>query len=354
MPNDLAIIAPPIPVIPPFPTFSPIPPIPTGSGSVSTGSFSGTYGTYVSSSSNGPGPLCTDAGWGNQRVISSMAASVTGPLDGTANVATMASYGVNVPSLNLYTSKQALSLAVGAPIHGDVNNVLDGNSQLKTDLLAKGYKYDGTGISNCYNFMVGELGGSYNVNGRRSETVNSQIAFTLNTPLPAAVSSGNRDIYMGFSDIRCVNLLSLKLQVTYGSSSQTFGPYTSCNAFLTAFQNKDFDLGRLVDATQPLPIKLSLSLTPKPGYPGVYAKVLFADPLVRSAVDADAPSHLVRKTQNNVGADLDYRAVVRPLQASSAITDFGPGLVVMACAALFATIMAGGVWAPRKRSAHNS
>jgi hypothetical protein len=134
MPDNFAIpnttvFVPSIPVVPAFPTYPTIPPIPTGSGSVSTGSFSGTSGTYVSSSSSGPGPQCADTGWANQRVISSMSASVTGPLDGTANVATMASYRVSVPDLNLYTSKQALALAVGAPLHSAVSGAQNYRSQ---------------------------------------------------------------------------------------------------------------------------------------------------------------------------------------------------------------------------------
>jgi hypothetical protein len=97
-----------------------------------------------------------------------------------------------------------------------------------------------------------------------------------------------------------------------------------------------------------------LSLTPKSGYSGVYFKVLVADPLVTSEADtaslnSGSASKLVQKTQHNVGASFDYRAAAQPSQASAASADFGPGLVIMGCFALFAILMSRAVWA-RKNS----
>ncbi len=51
---------------------------------------------------------------------------------------------------------------------------------------------------------------------------------------------------------------------------------------------------------------------------------------------------------NSVGGRLDYRAAGPSLEASSAVADFGPGLVVMGFAALFALAMSAGLLKPGK------
>jgi hypothetical protein len=49
-----------------------------------------------------------------------MQVSVTGQLDGTAKVGTMASYGVKeAPHADSFTAYQGLALAVGSPNHED-------------------------------------------------------------------------------------------------------------------------------------------------------------------------------------------------------------------------------------------
>lgn len=336
------------PVIPPFPTYPPV-----QTNAVSTGTFSGTYGTYSSSSSNGPSPQCLDSGWAKKNVISSMMASVTGPLDGTANVGTMASYGVDVPNLSSYTTKQALALAVGAPKRGDITTALGGNSELNALFTTGGSK--ATFGSDCYKFVIGGLGGRYNVGGRRTtETQNAQIAFTLNTPLPPTVTVG--DLYVGLYNIQCFDFQSLTLTISKGGVSQTIGTYLNCNAFRSALQNKSISIGPLTGTgiPQPLPIKIAISevVSPSKGS-GVYFNFMVVDPLSTSKDDAaspgnGSPSILAQKSQQNAGVHSDHGAAGQPSQTSSAVADFGPGFVVMGCSALLAILMRAGLLKLRK------
>ncbi|MGE5369476.1 MAG: hypothetical protein ACM3PD_07750, partial [Chloroflexota bacterium] len=73
---------------------------------------------------------------------------------------------------------QALALAVGAPSSTDWTNATGVHAGLTN--LAK------TVPNSCYKFMVGELGGRYNVGGVTLETVNARVALTLNLPAEAA------------------------------------------------------------------------------------------------------------------------------------------------------------------------
>lgn len=270
-----------------------------------------------------------------------MMASVTGPLDGTANIGTMASYGVDVPNLSSYTTKQALALSVGAPKHGDITTALGGNSGLNALFTTGGSK--ASFGSDCYKFVIGELGGRYNVGGRRTtETQNAQIAFTLNTPLPSTVTVG--DLYVGLYNIQCFDFQSVTLTITKGGASQTLGPYLNCDAFRSAFLNKSIPLGPLTGTgiPQPLPIKISISEVVSPAKStGLYFNFMVVDPLSTSTGDAASPgigslSVPAQKSQQNAGANSDYR------DASSSVADFGPGFVVMGCAALLAILMRAG------------
>jgi hypothetical protein len=318
--------------IPPFPTYPPIPTVQPGA--VSTGTFSGTSGSYVSSSSNGPGPQC--ASWANKSYISSLAADVMGPLDGTANVATMASYAVPVPALSSYTSKQALALAVGAPSSTDWNSATSGHIGLTS--LAKAVP------NSCFKFMVGELGGRYNVGGVSLENVNARVALTLNLPAEAAPLPGRliaaitnvtpaNSFYPGFQQ--------LVLTITKTGSPPVSKTYTDYTTFKNDALNGVIDLGTLTTLT-PTSVTISVRQTLANSRQGVFFKVVLFDPPAPSGADA-APAPTGPAEGNGAGRNLLNSAgtsadlVVRhESDFTLLLADIAPGLIVVACLALVA------------------
>jgi hypothetical protein len=280
-----------------------------------------------------------------------MQTSVTGTLDGTANVATMASYGVKeAPHVDSFTTYQGVALAAGSPNHEDVTEALAGNSQLRSALLSKGYVLvpPPQGISDCYSFVIGALGGKYNANGRRTETINSQIAFTLNTPFPSP--PGN--LYVGLYNIKCYSFQSLTLTITKGSTSQS-NTYYNCSSFLSALNNTKIDLLAL-PSSGTLPVKISISevLTPTKGQ-GAYFNVLFIDPVTSASPPSSGNAFIDQsgtgqKTQNNVGVTSSDALAHRSTEASLAIAEFGPGLIVLGCSLL--AIMMTARWRMQQKS----
>lgn len=280
-------------VFPPFPTFPP-----PQTNAVSTGTVSGTSGTYIGSSSNGQGPGCLN--WSNKSsYISSVAASVTGPLDGTANYATMATYAVDVPPLTNYTSKQALALAIGAPKTADINFALANNTALNS--VFTGPK--STFSSDCYKFIIGELGGRYNIGGRRLETVNTQIAMNLN--MPAGQATG--DVYVGLYNFQDGAFNSAQLKVSVGGDVRTSPTFTSYAAFKAYFQNNALKFEH-VNFTPPLQMKVIFSQNLSSGQ-GVYFDVMIADPQPESTQASTLTKFM--------GAD--------PQPSVLSIVDLGPG-----------------------------
>ena len=318
--------------IPPFPTFPPLPTVQPGA--VSTGSFSGTSGSYVSSSSNGPGPQC--ASWANKSYISSLAADVTGPLDGTANVATMASYAVPVPALSSYTSKQALALAVGAPSSIDWTNATGGHVGLTN--LAK------AAPNSCYKFMIGELGGRYNVGGVSLETVNARVALTLNLPAEAAPLPGR--LFAAITNVTPANTIQpgfqqLVLTITRTGSPPLTKTYTDYTTFKNDALTGYIDLGTLTTGT-PTSVTISASQTLANSRQGVFFKVVLFDPPAPSGADAapapTGPANESTEGKNTLNsastsADLGLR---HELDLTLLLGDIAPGLIVFACLALVA------------------
>jgi hypothetical protein len=220
---------------------------------------------------------------------------------------------------------------------------LNGNSQLKSALSDKGYFTPG--ISDCYSFVIGALGGKYNAGGRRTETVNAQIAFTLNTPFPSP--PGN--LYVGLYNIKCYSFQSLQLTITKGSTSQS-NTYYNCSSFITALNNTKIDLLTLpTSGTLPIKIAISEVLTPTKGQ-GAYFNVLFIDPLTSSSSPSSANTAFIDqsgmgpKTHKEVGP---ASSVQRSADASLAASEFAPGLVIFGCAFLMILIAARG-WVQQK------
>jgi hypothetical protein len=324
-------------IIPPLPTYPPIPS--TQPGAVSTGTFSGTSGTYVSSSSNGPGPQC--ANWANKSYISSLAADVTGPLDGTSNVATMASYAVPVPLLSDYTSKQALALAVGAPSSTDWSLSTSGNSGLTN--LAKVVP------NNCYKFMVGELGGRYNIGGVRLETMNARVALTLNLPAEAAPPPGH--LFAAITNVTPANVFypgfqQLVLTMTRSGATLVSKSWTSYSSFRTEVLNAAFDLGALTTG-ESTPITISVSETLANSRQGVFFKVVLFDPPSPSAANAapetTGPSNdrsAEKDALNGARTSADVGGARHEPDYTLLLADIAPGLIVFACLALVAATKA--------------
>lgn len=311
-------------VIPPFPTFPPIvipPP-----GSVSTGTVSGTSGTYVSSSTNGYGPECKDAGWNNQKAIGSLSGSVTGPLDGTANLATMAAYSVKAPKLSDYTSKQALALAVGAPIKEDVEAALNpttGSSALAAKLTSKAFYNTGS----CYNYLIGELGGRYNIGGRRTETVNAQVAISLQRP--AGPTFGKT--WLGFYNFPASgSFSSLTVTVTRDNLTKYTKTFTNYSLMKTTLLSTVVDLGDLsaMPVNTATSIKVSVTEVLANSSQGAFFNVFLADPI------EEAQGNAAFSNAALVGGDHDRGVPAPASTASPAVADLIPGFVVLGCVIL--------------------
>lgn len=321
-----------------IPTYYPPPPpkIPTVQpGAVSTGTFSGTYGTYTSSSSNGPGPGCED--WGKKSFVTALSASVKGPLDGTTNVATMASYAVPVnPSFINNATKQAVALAVGSPLQSDVTVALPLNSQLASVLGAKGFP------SNCYNFMLGELGAAYNVAGVRTETVDLQLTMTVRVPSPAPAG----DLYFGLYNIPATgSFQKLTLRVTKNAADVVFDQtFYSFASFKTALENKAFLIQNLT-ADTPLPVKIAVTEVLGKGQ-GANFQIMVADPPAMPAVAA-ASLNKAQGALNSTGVNSDN--LLAPSGKRMLIeSDFVPALAISGCVILVGIMMTSGLWRIRK------
>jgi hypothetical protein len=322
-----------------YPPFPPLP-SPLQPGAVSSGTFSGTYGTYTSSSANGPGPGCE--AWSKKSFISSLSASVTGPLDGTANVATMASYAVPVPTFSNYTTKQALALAVGAPLQADVDAALGLplNANLKSSIESKGADFKNI---NCYKFMIGEMGGAYNTAGVRTETVNSQLVIKVNVPV-----SPTGTLYMGLYNITSTGFQQLTLTVTVNNATTiTYGPYTSVTSFKAAFENQPIAITTLSPNT-PVEIKIAVAEVLIKGQ-RAHFQVILADPpstpalvaasMEKTAADGSGPAQGALKI---AGGNADSFIAVfgkRTLIES----EFVPALAISGCVILVALLMTSGV-----------
>jgi hypothetical protein len=207
---------------------------------------------------------------GQGALVQSLSAFAKGVVDGASGAnSTSSSYALTafasaVPAFR--TDTQALASVTGLPTTANVNTVLSSNPNTKAAFGATG----------SY-FALGELGGSYDVNGHASETISDAVSMTIDPSL----LTNPKDLIVGFYNGAAIGSGFQALSINIAANGTTLLAKAFTAATASAFFTDDpLDLGSILglEANGLVNLKITLSETVASANSGYFSNFIVGDP----------------------------------------------------------------------------
>ncbi|MHB8528643.1 MAG: hypothetical protein ACYC8V_03915, partial [Caulobacteraceae bacterium] len=220
------------------------------------------------------------------QLIQTASASSGGSVDGFSKA--KARVVVGGPSLAFQSRSQSLAFETGAPDAASTNAVLAANPNIAAAF----------GASPTF-FAIGELGGSYSVNGTSSQTTTE----TLNLTVDLTRLASRQDLVAGFYNATAVGpgFVTLTFDLSADGNSVVHKTFTTVAAAQTFFTDHAKDLGALSTGALSgniLTLQASFSLTTATANSGFYAQLIIGDPPNASHA---APTHRFAEAMAGLG-----------------------------------------------------